>query len=152
MPKRAKAKTVSEVFAERVHAVRKSRGWTQQELANRLAELGAALHQTAVAKVENGTRKVSLDDAFLFATALEVSPTWLVTMPSGTDPVAVAPKVQCSPAVVRGWLRGAAPLPGHSARAFFSEAPDEVWDRMVTVGEFATYQGQVEADDTDGGQ
>ena len=140
MPKKVAASTASQVFARRVRDVRKGRRMTQENLSRRLAELGVNLHQTAVAKVETGERRVSLDDAFLFAAALEVSPAWLVTPPSGTDPIAVAPKVECSPAVVRAWLSGRAPLPGQSPRNFFSEAPDEQWEHVLTVGEFARYQ------------
>jgi transcriptional regulator with XRE-family HTH domain len=64
----------SEVFRERLHDVRRLRGWTQQELAAALGEVGVDLGEFAVTRLEKGKRSVSLDEAVAIAAVLGVTP------------------------------------------------------------------------------
>ncbi|WP_454198217.1 helix-turn-helix domain-containing protein [Nocardia sp. Marseille-Q1738] len=60
-------------FGRRVRAERLSRGWTQAELAERLAALGLNLHPSAIAKIElrdvERPRAITLDEAEILARA-----------------------------------------------------------------------------------
>jgi transcriptional regulator with XRE-family HTH domain len=65
----AKAKTPRAIFAENVGRIRKRRGLTQEELG-----WAAGLHQTAVARIEKGERKPTLETIFRLSAGLEVPP------------------------------------------------------------------------------
>src|SRR6202035_6197156 len=80
----------SQVLARQVRALRKRLDWTQEDLAWRLQELGTSMDQSMVARIENGKRAVSLDEMFVLAGALDVSPAALV-MPRESGQVRVAP-------------------------------------------------------------
>jgi len=61
-------------FGSRVRAFRKARGWSQEELAQVLANFHkVVLHQTTVAKLEGGARPTSVPEVFALASALGVS-------------------------------------------------------------------------------
>lgn len=59
----------SEKFAANVGRIRKRRGLTQEQLG-----WAAGLHQTAVARIESGERKPTLETIFKLAAGLEVPP------------------------------------------------------------------------------
>jgi transcriptional regulator with XRE-family HTH domain len=60
---------VRKAFGERVRALRKQRGYSQEALAER-----ADLHFTYVSSVERGERNISLVNIVRLARALKVSP------------------------------------------------------------------------------
>lgn len=60
------------VFGLRIREMRQLRGWTQEELARRMAEAGFQMHQTTVAKLENGTRPTNVGEIAALAALLEV--------------------------------------------------------------------------------
>mgnify|MGYP003608491649 CR=1 FL=1 len=61
------------LFGSRVKAIRKTRGWTQEELARRMSDAGHPMHQTTLAKIESGTRPTSVAELGALSTLLEVS-------------------------------------------------------------------------------
>lgn len=69
---------VAQAVADNIRAVRERRGLTQQQLSQRLGELGRPMLASAVAKVEAGDRRVDVDDLSAFAVALNVSPARLL--------------------------------------------------------------------------
>lgn len=96
---------------------------TQQGLADRLNALGAQIDRTAVAKVENGTRELSLAEAFMFAQALHVAPVNLFVPTDSTEPINIGPNLEASPAEVRAWIRGYRPMPFQDPRLYFTAVP-----------------------------
>lgn len=52
----------AKVVGGRVKEMRLARAWTQDDLARRMTDGGFPMHQTTVAKLENGTRPTSLDE------------------------------------------------------------------------------------------
>ena len=112
----------SQVLARQVRALRKRLDWTQEDLAWRLQELGTSMDQSMVARIENGKRAVSLDEMFVLAGALDVSPAALV-MPRESGQVRVAPVMVADSFAALEWLRGIDPSP-----------PD--WDDERYVPEF----------------
>jgi transcriptional regulator with XRE-family HTH domain len=117
----------SEVAASRIKALRKRHGWTQQQLADRLAELGSPLDRVAIAKIELGQRGLPLDEAFSFALALDVAPTNLF-LPLEGEEVRVAGEVVIPSGLARRWVGGQEPLEGQDDRLYFSEVSREMWD------------------------
>ncbi len=61
---------VRSTFASRVRQVREGRGWSQEELARRLGELGLRLDPTAITRMERGERSVRVEEAVVLAQAL----------------------------------------------------------------------------------
>lgn len=69
---RAALEAHERVFGAKVKLWRLERGWSQEQLAGRLRDLGIEMHQTTVAKLETGRRPVRLSEAFAVATAFRV--------------------------------------------------------------------------------
>lgn len=65
-------------YARELERRRERAGMSQSELARRATEAGLPLHQTTVARIENGSRSISLNEALVLARIL------------GTDPLAMA--------------------------------------------------------------
>ncbi len=62
------------MLAEQVRIKRNERGWSQQELAAHLTvEYGFRWHQTTVAKIENGSRPIGLNEAVVLAIVFEIT-------------------------------------------------------------------------------
>ena len=74
-----------QTFRENVRRVRQQRGWTLKELSAALAANAHPISQSALSKIENGTRRVDVDDAIALSAALGVPPNALL-MPSTSDP------------------------------------------------------------------
>lgn len=62
------------IFAANVGRLREARGLTQEQLG-----WAAGIHQTAIARIEKGERKPTLDTIFKLAAGLEVPPSELFT-------------------------------------------------------------------------
>jgi transcriptional regulator with XRE-family HTH domain len=126
MPRgRAKAPTPRQVAARRIQEIRKAKGWSQQDLADRLGELGTPMDRATVARTEGGTRGLSLDDAFLFAAALGVRPTSVFFGFVYNDPVQLSPKLTLPAGEARRWMHGQHPLRPEDFRTYYTEVPDE---------------------------
>ena len=136
-----------QILAGQLRAVRERRRWNQQQLADRLAELGEPMDRSTIAKIENGSRQVSLDEALRLAAALEVSPVHLFTDPPNEAPtstkdrsaparpqVRLAAKLTVSPREARMWVRGEQPLRGADRKTFYTEVSDEEWVAMQQHG------------------
>lgn len=101
-----RASTVSEVIGEQVARARHRRGWTQQHLAERIAEHGGHLDRGTVAKIESATRGVSLDEWLILAAALNVPPPLLLVPLGSEDAVALTPNSHVHPHLAVEWLCG----------------------------------------------
>lgn len=136
-----------QIFAQQLRAVRERRRWNQQQLADRLAELGDPMDRSTIAKIENGSRQISLDEALRLAAALEVSPVHLFTDPPHEGPattksgtatsrprVRLAANLAVSPREARMWVRGQQPLHGADRKTFYTEVSDEEWVAMQQHG------------------
>lgn len=96
-------------------------------LADRLAELGAPVDRATIARTENGTRGLSLDDALLYALAVGAAPVGMMTITEDGAPVDVAPALQLQPSDARDWIRGNLSLYDQDARTYASEIADDEW-------------------------
>lgn len=121
-------KTLRETTTERIRELRKQRGMTQQGLADRLRHLGAILDRTSIAKIEKGTRELTLLEAFQVAWALDVAPVHLfVPTDSPDEEISIGPNMTADPAALRGWIRGVRPL-FQDARVYFTQVPKAEFD------------------------
>ncbi|GAA1082999.1 hypothetical protein GCM10009648_21710 [Tsukamurella spumae] len=70
-----KAFTATEAaFGAKVKQWRRGRGWSQDELASRMTELGFDMHQTTVAKIESGNRPLRVAEAAALAHIFDANP------------------------------------------------------------------------------
>jgi transcriptional regulator with XRE-family HTH domain len=102
----SEAQLPSDVLARRVREIRKRRGWSQEDLAQRLAELDHPLDRAQVARIEGRRRKVSLDEAFAFAVALGVAPVNLFIPLERDEQFAISKKWIAPAWMARAWARG----------------------------------------------
>lgn len=85
------------------------------------------MDRTKLAKIEQGQRKVSLDEAFALAFALDVSPIYLFTPLTPDDFVYVCGGYAVDSIAAREWVRGQHPLPEQDDRVFWTVRPDREW-------------------------
>lgn len=127
MPERKKTarktRSVTEVFAERLREARNARRWTQQDLADALAKLGAPMDRTTIAKLEKGQRQVRLDELVAIAAALDVSPLFLFLPLRLEEEVKLAPKLARESFAAIQWARGVGPLNRANDRTYHFQSP-----------------------------
>jgi transcriptional regulator with XRE-family HTH domain len=76
--KKTRAKRSKNISGARIAAIRKQKGMTQSELAEKVQALGVNLDRAAIAKIENGLRCVLDYELPPIATAMRVSITTLL--------------------------------------------------------------------------
>lgn len=59
--------------AARIRFEREHQGWSLEQLASRITELGCPLDRSAIYKIEQGNRRITLDEAGAFALAFRTS-------------------------------------------------------------------------------
>lgn len=130
----------SEVFVEQMRIQRARKGWTQKQLAARLAKLGFVVHQSTIGKWEAGERRISLDEALAISVALDVDPAHMVAG-SYSDLAFSRPSIALSsqtPPVsarqMRMWLRGQQPVWGQDERRYYTEVGPDEWRALQRPG------------------
>jgi transcriptional regulator with XRE-family HTH domain len=88
------------------------RGWTQHEFRERLLRYGGlGLDRTGLSRLERGQRAVTVDDLYVIAATLSVSPLHLLVPLDERPLVKVAPGLPPKPPqTVREWFVGTNPL------------------------------------------
>lgn len=80
------ANSPEQVLVIELRKWRERRGLRVVQLVDRVATLGGSLSRQAIGKIEDGERKVTLDELAALAWALDVPPIFLI-LPLGTEPV-----------------------------------------------------------------
>lgn len=93
----------SKRVSENIERLRKLRGLSQAQLANKLTKAGRPMLDTAISKIERGTRRVDVDDLVALALALNVSPAALL-MPEAANSQKIALTGEISLASQTAWL------------------------------------------------
>lgn len=124
-----------EVFAKRLREVRKRRDWTQQQLADRLEELGYKIDRVILTRIESGrsrARQAKLEEVLAISFALGVSPLHMI-VPFDRDLRLRVPgcKQPMPPLIVRRWLQGLDTLADEDPRWFWTEVPPEDLDEVL---------------------
>src|SRR5262245_60585042 len=78
-----------QAVGRRIRTAREARGMSQQRLADSLTQLGRPLNQGQVGKTEAGRRPLRIDEAWLFARALGLTPYELLFDPGTSQQLAV---------------------------------------------------------------
>jgi transcriptional regulator with XRE-family HTH domain len=133
--------TTSDMVARRVREVRRRRGLSVAQLAQRCADVGVpeltaqALYNLEAGRADKRGRRrraVTVDELLVLALALDVAPVHLL-VPLDDDEVAypVTPTRGEPAGEIRDWVRGAAALDGTDQRSFFSEVPEHEWQQVT---------------------
>lgn len=77
--------TLNAIVGANVRHARERLGWSQEDLASRLAEVGVAWSRPTVAQLELGKRGTTVDDLLVVALAVGVAPHVLLYPPAGVD-------------------------------------------------------------------
>lgn len=84
-PNRGRTIGRESVVISRIAERREALGLTLDGLASRLTSVGCQIHPTAIWKLENGQRKLNVDELVAFAAVFEVSPADLLALPGEED-------------------------------------------------------------------
>lgn len=127
VPKMGTQKIQKGPTAERVRtniaALREDRKLTVAQLAGRMGKLGRPMQPSAVSKVEQGDRRVDVDDLVAFALALEVNPNvLLMPLDDGPATVEVTPNLAVPWYALWRWASGEGPLNHWSGEALVDGA------------------------------
>jgi len=99
----------SAVVAANVRAIRTDRGLDLAAFSDRLSAIGRPIPIAALSRLENGSRRVDVDDLVALAHALEVSPTTLLSPSSSSQehaPLATTLPIDLALPEVTAWLKG----------------------------------------------
>lgn len=128
---RKQAKRMGEIIAEQLKIERARQGrLTQEQLADRMTELGHPMDRTTVVKIEAGkhrARNIGLEEAFGLAAALSVPPAVLFFGLGTESRVSILPKMVVHPDLASKWLEG---LDGPATSGRLSWKPGE-WRRAA---------------------
>lgn len=114
-----------EQVAENLLRLRQARGYTMQQLRDKMQAVGRPLPATGVIKTEQKDRRVDVDDLTAFALALNVSPLALLLPPEWSDEqVQLAPEVSLRARTAWLWAEGRAPANDWATGATQSVAED----------------------------
>ncbi len=91
---------------------------SQRALVARLAEIGQKMNQAAIARIERGERKISLDEAIAIAAALDVAPVHMFLPIEGDERVSLARALEVDQVKARRWARGNIPLDPANFRSY----------------------------------
>jgi transcriptional regulator with XRE-family HTH domain len=134
MTKDASWGDLSEVVGSRVATLRKRRGWSVEQFAERCTQAGASpLTVNALYVIENGRkeketgrrrRHVTVDEFLALAYTLDVHPVDLLVSGDATDdePYKITPKVTTTAAIARNWIGGQSFLHDPESPAELAEA------------------------------
>jgi transcriptional regulator with XRE-family HTH domain len=117
-----------ETVARRVREVRRRRGLSAAQLAERLRDVGLEWDRSIIANLETG-RRAGVDVAELLALAyvLRVAPVHLlIPIDDELAPYHVTPTQAVRAGRARAWVRGDDPLSA-DRREYFSEVPEHEW-------------------------
>ncbi len=93
-----------------LRAARQAIGMDLRTFADRIKDTGRAMSPSALSKIENGDRRVDVDDLTVFAFILGTTPAALLTPPGDAPPPTGVPEGQYNSEELRAWARGQAKL------------------------------------------
>lgn len=132
---------VGERVAAHVARVRTRKGWDQKQLSDRLAAIGRPMSPSVISKIEQGDRRVDVDDLIALAVALDIYVGGLL-LPLDDSPesvIALAPGHSVSADVAWAWLSGERPLKVTEPGSYDPELEAELYS--LPPGRRGTWKG-----------
>lgn len=130
-----------ETVRQNIRRIRDEHGISGSELSARLKGLDRPIPPLGIHRIENGTRRVNVDDLTALAVALDVSPVTLL-MPDTPDAdtrISVGPWDELPASVAWQWLRaelavGSGPDDGGRSAARYYSMSRPVWEQQPSAG------------------
>lgn len=113
-----------DVLGRRVREARTALGWTQQQLADRLTEIGRTTDRATITRTEKGQTLAALDMVIALGAALHVPPVHLLVPLSNDESVAITPGIVVDAPTARAWIRGVGLLPGEDTFDIWPHLPE----------------------------
>lgn len=136
----------NELVAANLRKVRQSTGVDLRELSARIKATGRVISPSALSKIENGDRRVDVDDLTVFAYALETTPAALLTPPSEeTQAPAGVPEDRFTPEEIQVWIQGRVKLTTEDLLQYWKEQAFDSASYIHRSGDILTQydKGQV---------
>jgi transcriptional regulator with XRE-family HTH domain len=124
---------ISGYVVDNVKRLRADRRWSLAELSERMRQAGRPVLPSGLHRLEQGKRRVDVDDLVALAVALEVTPVTLLLPPVRSGDVQVTESITAAAKAAWGWLRGRHPLTVPEDDDGFAEI--EFQRRALPVGE-----------------
>ena len=96
----------NQLVAANLRRARQSIGVDLRELAARIKATGRTISPSALSKIENGDRRVDVDDLTVFAYALETTPAALLAPAEDAPAPAGVPEGEFTAEEIQMWIRG----------------------------------------------
>jgi transcriptional regulator with XRE-family HTH domain len=111
----------NEHVAANLRKLRQSTGVDLRELAARIKATGRVISPSALSKIENGDRRVDVDDLTVFAYALGTTPAALLTPPEDGPAPSGVPEGQYTPEELQAWFQGSLKLTVEDLLRYWNE-------------------------------
>ena len=98
----------NEHVAANVRTARQAIGMDLRSFAELLKATGRTMSASGLSKIENGDRRVDVDDLTAFAYILQTTPAALLAPPEGASPPTGVPDGQFNHEEIQAWVRGQA--------------------------------------------
>lgn len=146
------APTPSDLIAQRIRELRKARGMTVTELAERCQAAGAsrltaqALYKLEGQRDKRSPRPVSVDELLTLAYVLDIAPVHLIAGLDDDAVLPVSPDWAVSAPGAREWIRGLAPLADSDRQRYEANVPpSEQHARWFTIRDATSYEAVMHA-------
>ncbi|WET81101.1 NACHT domain-containing protein [Amycolatopsis sp. QT-25] len=127
-----------ERVGQHLRQLRRARGLTLQQLAEKLRELGRPILLSALSKIEKGQRRLDVDDLVAIALAMDVTPNSILLPDESASDVVVQLTSTVSMTAASAWE--------WASRRDLPQAADKTKVNVIDVPEFASQlRGQVAA-------
>lgn len=107
--------------AANIRAARQAIGMDLQTLSRALGAAGRKLSTSGISKVENGDRRVDVDDLTAIAYVLRTTPAHLLTPPEEATTLTGVPEKTYTPEEIDGWMRGEIELSGEGLLNYWQQ-------------------------------
>lgn len=102
---------VSRHVVENIRRLREGKGWSYPRLSEEMTRAGRPILSTGLHRLENGKRRIDVDDLTGLALALDVSPITLLMPFTARGTAELTPEVTADALDAWDWMRGLRPLP-----------------------------------------
>lgn len=106
--KRIEPGPLTRQLAQSIQRIRKAQGLNYAQLAERLAQAGRPIPALGLSRMEQGDRRIDVDDLAAIAQALHVPPVWLLFPlgPEGEREIELLPGVRVPAEAALAWFAG----------------------------------------------
>src|SRR4051812_10454024 len=101
---------VSAYVVDNVKRLRAEKRWSLSELSDRMSAAGRPMLSSGLHRLEQGKRRVDVDDLVALAIAFEVSPTTMLLPWTDSGAVRITNVVEADAVTAWEWMRGIRPL------------------------------------------